>query len=395
MKRVFALLFVSLFAVGCAQQFDPDDQPPPKPPSTLPPGVVALTAAQQKAVGLQIAPARVQMLSGVLTLPASIETPAGASAVVAAPVEGYVELPPAGLPALGSTVRAGQILARIHEAFTRAELVQLQSQLSAAQADVASTSAQVQFADAARERSRQMFEARIESRAQWETDQAAAAQAEAAAANAVAQRQHYQAALAGPNSPQSLFEVRAPVSGVLTTVSLATGQLVQTGAALFTIVNPAVVWVDVPVPEADIAPVESSPTALLTAAAYPDRPIVVDRLTSTGVADPSTRTIEIIYRAHNAPWLRPGMTATVALQQQTARPRLAIPATAIVHEATRDVVFITAGPGHFRQQPVTVEFIRSGTAAIASGLAPGAQVVTSGAALLESQLRRDVIQVID
>jgi len=389
------LLLAALFAVGCAQQFDPDDQPPPKPASTLPPGVVALTAAQQKAAGLQLVPARVEMLSGVLTLPASIEAPAGASAVVSAPVEGYVELPLAGLPALGSNVRANQLLARVHENFTRAELVQLQSQLSAAQADVASTRAQVQFADAARERSRQMFESRIESRAQWETDQAAAAQAEAAAANAVAQRQHYQAALAGPTSPQSQFEVRAPVAGVLTVVNLAAGQLVQAGAPLFTIVNPAVVWVDVPVPEADIAPAGHSPTALLTAAAYPDRPIVVDRLTSTGVADPATRTIEIVYRAHNVPWLRPGMTATVVLRQQTARPHLAIPASAIVHEATRDVVFITAGAGHFRQQPVQVDFIRSGLAAIASGLAPGAQVVASGAALLESQLRREVIQVIE
>jgi membrane fusion protein (multidrug efflux system) len=85
--------------------------------------------------------------------------------------------------------------------------------------------------------------------------------------------------------------------------------------------------------------------------------------------------------------LRPGMFARVAVLSEEKRPVLAIPATAVIFAPYGDSVFVVEQQQEGGGQATTVarqKFIRAGErrgdfVAVASGLAAGETVVTSGA----------------
>jgi hypothetical protein len=64
-----------------------------------------------------------------------------------------------------------------------------------------------------------------------------------------------------------------------------------------------------------------------------------------------------------------------------------VPATAVVYDDGRPLVFVDAGDGRWDAHPVRLGVVRDGRIEITSGVAAGARVVVAGAASLLSARR--------
>ncbi|TAN21935.1 MAG: efflux RND transporter periplasmic adaptor subunit [Acidobacteria bacterium] len=383
---------VLLAFAGCAQQYDADDHPQTSSAPALPPGEVQLTAKQQLAAGLQTAPVALEMLPQVLSLPATVEAPTGASAQVEAPVAGYLWPPAHGLPPLGSQVRQSQSLAVVRASYSGSERIQMGINLRTSRAAVASAREALTVATAQAHRSQILYQHGAAPLKQVQQDQAAAAAAQAALQADQAQYSLYRQALDGGTGP-SRYSLLAPIAGRITAVNATPGELVQPGQTLFTIVNEQQIWAAAAVPEADIPLAAGAVRASLEVTAYPDRDFPLHRVASTGVVDPATHTLTVIYAtANSANRLQPGMAGTLTLQSRRQAPTVTVPRTALLYAPGGAAVFVDLGGGRYRRQAVTVEYERGALAAVAAGLTSGARVVTRGAAWLESDLRRSTIE---
>ena len=387
----FMLASALLSSAGCATRVDTDDEAAQKPPP-LPPDELRLTPAQQAAVHLETAAATISTLPEVVALPARVQVPTGRSAQARAPVAGYLAAPKGGFPPIGARVRPGQPLAMVQEAYSGTERVQMQVNIRSAQAAVMSAEAQLALAQSQLKRSRLLYQKGIAPLKQQQQDQAAVTQAQAALQDAQARRQEYQSAAGGAPGP-SRFELRAPIAGRLAASSAAVGELVQPQQSVFTIVDDTEIWVEAPVPEDDIGTVGAASSATLLASGYPGRRFALQRVASTGVVDPATHTLTLIFGAANPHGeLKPGMVGTIELRSRRRAPMITVPQAALIYEPESTVVFVAESGNVFRQQAVTVAYLANGQAVIAAGLKPGERVVTSGAGLLSSQLRRSTIQ---
>lgn len=391
-----------LAAAGCVQKNgDEDDHPPAaKVGQQLPAGQVKLTPAQQAQSGILIGAVELAPLPEVLETTAQIEIPTGRNAQVLPPVAGYVEAPPAGMPVLGAKVERGQTMAIVRQAYAAADLLQLQVNKQDADAAVRTAQAQRELAQSQLERSQRLYHDKVAPLKQVQQDEAASKTAEIAYQNAVERSRNYSSALAS-GSPQGAagparFVVTAPISGFVVAAEITPGQLVDPSHALFSLVDTSVVWVKVPIPEAQLGAIGRATSGDLTVAAYPGRSFRLRRVASPAVVDAATHTATVVYEVGNPRGdLKPGMVAGVRLVSSVVDRLVTVPEAALVHEAGDTVVFLQVAPDMFQRQVVAVAFANQGRAAIQSGVTPGQKVVTDGASTLESELQRSRIQVSD
>jgi membrane fusion protein, multidrug efflux system len=107
------------------------------------------------------------------------------------------------------------------------------------------------------------------------------------------------------------------------------------------------------------------------------------------LADPASRTFAIRVTLLDRPQdLALGMTAAVRFTKAAGDPVALLPATAIVGQNGRPAVWVLdPRRGRAALRPVDIAAYRGdGTVAIASGLAPGDQVVTAGTLQLRSDM---------
>jgi RND family efflux transporter MFP subunit len=383
------LILALLASAACVRrEEDRGEERQSRPVAQLARDQVKVTREQQSAAGIVIGNVELRSLPEVLETTAQVEIPTGRSALVLPPVPGYVDAPPAGIPAIGSSVKRGQILAIVRQAFTATDRVQLQANLEDANAAIKTAEAQRAPAQSQLERSRRLYRDKIAPLKQVQQDEAALAVAQAAYLNAVARRGNNSAALsshapAGSGGPAG-FVVTAPITGLVVSVDITPGQLVEPAHALFSLVDISLVWVKVPVVEAELGSVGRTGLGELTVSAWPGEIFRIQRVASSPVVDASTHTATLIYSLANPrAALKPGMVASVRLQSSRVSPRVTVPAGALVHESDATVVFLQIGQDTFRPQPVTVSFMSQDVAAIEAGLQPAQRVVLSGAAILE------------
>ncbi len=118
------------------------------------------------------------------------------------------------------------------------------------------------------------------------------------------------------------------------------------------------------------------------------------------MVDPATRNLQIQATFQNhAHRLRPGMFVDVRVVLGSARPVIAVPATAISYAPYGNSVFVVQnmkGPDGSSYRGVSQRFVQIGDArgdqvAVVSGLTPGEEVVSSGV----FKLRNGVAVTID
>jgi len=193
-----------------------------------------------------------------------------------------------------------------------------------------------------------------------------------------------------PNDFHQPVIVRAPISGVITDISVTPGEYraavsfaTDATAPLMTIADLSTVWVSSDVPEPFIRFVRVGEPVTITLVAYPGEKFTgrVARLART--LDPQTRTLKVhVDLANPAGRFVPEMFGTIR-HEGPVRMLPVVPAAAIVQEYGRSQVFVERGPGQFERRAVTTGVRVGESVAVPEGLEAGTRVVVDGALLLK------------
>jgi cobalt-zinc-cadmium efflux system membrane fusion protein len=312
-----------------------------------------------------------------LRVPATIAARPNGAADAVSPIDGrlvrVLDVP------VGRLITEGQELARIQPSSgAPSDLPRLEQ----ARAEAASA---FDLATRDRARAERLVEAGAAPQKRLEEARASEAQAQARLNGASKQLTQFQATRSGSENPggDGLFIVRAPVDGSLVERTATTGANVIAGSVLFRMVDARQVNVRGQVPEADLA------KARLVEAAEIELPGRAERLRTGGflslgrVLDPQSRTIPIEFALDNrGPSLAVGQTVSLHLLMGEAPARPVVPASAVVDDAGRPIVFVQREGETFDRRPVTLGARAGDLVQVVEGVSVGERVVTKGAYLV-------------
>lgn len=346
-------------------------------------GLIEFLKEQQWRVPFSTEFAHTQTLFDSVIVGGTITTPPGGKAVVGSPVTGRVVMPSGGMPYPGSQISKGQVLASLVPSPSSNE------EAVGAQLAVTEAEARLAAAQTAYERAKRLLEddaislkaseeAKRELRVAEESLLTAKRSAELF--TGTDEKGHAQAWL-----------LTAPIDGTLVSVSVTPGATVSPGDTLFQIVDTNELWISARVPEHDAARLRADRDASFRITGQSKwRPLTISgadaqaELVMLGrVVDPQTRTVDIIYSLGNDdPSLRIGGLVEVSVPVGESFHGVAIPASSVIDQDGRGVVYIQVDGEHFEERSVRTGPRSGGLIGILDGLAEGERVVTVGAHLV-------------
>ena len=261
----------------------------------------------------------------------------------------------------GQYVRAGQVLVRLDSA--RSALVAAQS------------SAQLRKLEANYERSRQLAEQKLISAN--DNDQLRYDLENARAANKAANLELQYAA------------VTAPISGVIASRSIKTGNFVQINTPIMRIVDVARLEAVLNVPERELATLKAGLPVQLAVDALPGKTFTgtVDRVAP--VVDSGSGTFRVVC-AFDGESLRPGMFGRIRIDYDQRADALVVPRAALLEDEADPAVFVVRNKKSARV-PVKLGYMDGEWAEVRSGIKQGEQVVIAGKSALRDGTEVQVI----
>ena len=271
-----------------------------------------------------------------------------------------------------------------------APLVSLYSpEFGAAQADAAKASADFRFADKNYLRQKELHEAGIVARKDFEQAEADVLRAKAEADRAISRVKVY----GHHNVVNQQLALTSDMSGVVVEKNVNLGQELRPeqfgpGAlALFVISDPSSLWVQIDAQEADISALKPSATFELSVAALGDKKFKGRVVASADVIDATTRTIKVRGLIENPQRiLKAEMLGTARINRILGKG-LAVPASAVFLRGAEHWVFVKKGADSFEPRMVKLSFEGSQTSIIASGLQADEEVVSENSLLLAREFR--------
>ena len=323
-------------------------------------GISFLKEQQWKTPGFATAFATTGRVTETFQATGQIVPAAGRMARVSAPVAGIVEV--SGLvqsPAPGQRVTRGQVLAVLTPALGEGGSAYAQARAALREAEDEHGRATRLFAVEAVPQ-RRVHEAEIRLGAARE---ALAAFGGSGAARA-----------------DGRIAIRAPLSGVVASRTLALGSRVEAGTELFAVVNPSVVWLEANVPASEAARVSASSQATFRVPGS-DAARPVRRTLSVGsVIDSVSRTVPVIYEVPNPDGaLKIGMNTQVAVGTGREVEGVVIPSTAVLDEDGRPVAYVQPEGERFEKRELQVGGTSGDRTLVLSGIKAGERVVTGAA----------------
>ncbi len=249
----------------------------------------------------------------------------------------------------GQQVRAGQTLVRLDSA---------RSELQAAQ-----TGAQMRKLEANYARAKQMADQKLLSAN--DNDQLRYDLEEARAANRMA------------NLELSYANVEAPISGVIASRSIKTGNFVQINTPIFRIVDTSRLEATLNVPERELVTLKAGLPVLLQVDALPGKTFTgtVDRVSP--VVDSGSGTFRVVCAFKGDGILQPGMFGRVKIDYDQRADALVVPRVALLEDDGDPAVFVVTGDKTERV-PVKLGYMDGSWAEVREGVKEGEQVVVAG-----------------
>jgi len=345
---------------------------------------VSFLKEQQWKIRSKAEPVTKRRLVERLQVPAQTRAKPGYSAPVVAPLAGQLAQPPGKtLPQPGTRVEAGEVLAVLRPRFSNAaaRFVEIEAEFGRA-------GAVLKQAETAFERTKKLAAQEAKSERELQEAEAALASAKARHAAAFSLRSTY----AGKPSPEAegraqapSLELRAPIAGTVTSIAAGLGEPVTADQIVFTILNPATVWIEARVPEASIGKLSEVKGALCEVPGDNEQFIAVSgeagRLVFVGMeVDAVTRTVPLIYELKNEPArLRVGQAVRLHVETVRAEEALAIPDSAIVEEGGQAVAFVQVSGETFEKRELKLGIRDGNVVQVLEGLKEGERLVTKGA----------------
>jgi membrane fusion protein, copper/silver efflux system len=178
---------------------------------------------------------------------------------------------------------------------------------------------------------------------------------------------------------------KSPVSGYVTEKNALPNMYVQPETRLYTVVDLSTVWVNAQVFQTDLGKVKPGDPAEVTVDAYPGKSFRgrVDSILPQ--VDMNTRTAKVrLVFPNPALKLTPGMYVNVVMKQRLGR-QLVVPAAAVFHSGTRQLVFVDHGEGQFEPREVQTGLQVGEQVVITKGMKAGESIVTSANFLMDSE----------
>jgi cobalt-zinc-cadmium efflux system membrane fusion protein len=267
-------------------------------------------------------------------------------------------------------------------------LVVLQSaSVGGSQAGLLAAKAHVAAARAAVEREERLVERGVSPRK--DLDEArrelAAAEAEESAARAAL------AAAGGGAGRGGRYVLTAPFRGTVVARDAVSGRSAAAEQILVEIADLSTMWANLEIPETEAALVRPGQRVRVHVEALRGdrRDGTIARVGSA--VDPHSRTIHARVELPNADRsLKAGLLLRAEIDVSAVKETVLVPRDAVQRAEGHSLVFVRTGKGVF--DPVAVEVGEaSGDAVAVSGVAPGAEVVTTGAFLLKTEILKDSI----
>ena len=177
---------------------------------------------------------------------------------------------------------------------------------------------------------------------------------------------------------QQRSDVRPLRAGVINTRSVDTGQFVQAGTVLATLVDIGRLRLRFKVSEGESLRAEVGQTVSFRVASLPDRQFSATVYHVGDVADTATRQVEVLAWVKNPGVLKPGFFAEVALETEAHKNAVVVPEGA-VQASERGFVAYVVNDGKARQKAIQLGLrTGDGSVEILNGLEIGEMVVTQG-----------------
>ncbi|WP_426752103.1 efflux RND transporter periplasmic adaptor subunit [Myxococcus sp. Y35] len=279
---------------------------------------------------------------------------------------------------VGDEVKAGQPLVLVASGSVGAD----QGRLAAAQT-------RLTVARSALEREQALAARGISARKDVETAEAevAAAEAERNAARAA-----LSAAGATLHGQQGTYALSAPFAGTVVARDAVAGRYASAGQPLLQVADLSTMWALLDIPEADAAQVRAGQRVTLTFDSMPGQTREAT-LTRVGASvDRASRTVRARVELPNPDGaLKAGLFLRARVQVAPEHEAILVPHAAIQRAEGRTLVFVKKQPGLY--QPVAVELGASTReeVEVVKGLSAGAEVVTTGAFLLKTEILKGSI----
>lgn len=179
--------------------------------------------------------------------------------------------------------------------------------------------------------------------------------------------------------------LRAPASGVVDTVSVGPGDLLQTGATVLTLARPGDLRGHFGADPAVVRALRvGSPVKIDMAAGRPAMTVAIQSINP--VVDPQTRLASVYTKIPANSGLGIGETMTARVGIGTSNNALTIPYAALLDDGGQPYVFVVSG-GVAHRHDVTTGPVSGERIAITKGVKPGEMVVTAGGTAVQDGMK--------
>jgi cobalt-zinc-cadmium efflux system membrane fusion protein len=360
---MLALVLLSLLAPGAFAD-EADDHSPARLSTAhardvaqiLPDGSVFIPKSAQRILAIRTIMSEPAVYRRNVELPGRIIPDPNASGFVQAAVGGRLSPPEGGFPRLGTRVKKGDVLAYVTPPLQMIDISdmrqrqgELDQQISIVERRLARYETLAPGGSVARS---QLEETRLE--LQGLRDRRAALDTV-------------------KREPEPLV---APVDGIIADGTPVAGQVAQTNAIVFHIIDPTRLWVEA-------LSYESLPMLQRAAARAGDKDLEL-RFRGAGFAD-RNQSIPVHFAVEgDASGVRAGQFVTVFADTPDEQHGIAVPRTSIVRTAAgQDCVYAHVAAERFEQRPVRIEPLDGQRVLISQGLAQGTRIVVQGAELID------------
>jgi membrane fusion protein (multidrug efflux system) len=259
----------------------------------------------------------------------------------------------------GKTVQKGDVLVQLN---TRQE-----------QAQLAGAESQLQLARVNFERMQGLVQQGAVSRAEYDA--------------AAAEHKQAEARLGEIRATIERKTIRAPFSGLLGLRQVNLGQYLTGGDPVVPLQSVDPVYVNFGVPQQEASQMRTGRSVRITVGELGDNEFTGRVSAINSVVDQTTRNVQVqATLANPGAKLRPGMFVQAQVMLGSARPVVALPASAISYAPYGDSVFVVSDMKNpqgqtyrgVRQQVVKLGAARGEQIAVLSGIKPGEEIVSSG-----------------
>jgi cobalt-zinc-cadmium efflux system membrane fusion protein len=361
-----------------------------KSESAATPESMTFSAAQLQHGAVRWAPVVAGTSAGIATIPGELTVNEDRTARLGAPGRGRV-LAVRAQP--GQQVARGQVLVTLQSA----EAGMAQSDVAKASAEVTSRRAGAQYAASARARAERLLALKAIPRQDYERAIADDEQAQAALSQATAELRRARSAAqqmgASGTSASGEIVLRSPLAGVVLERSAQPGAVVEAGAPLILVTDPATLWLQVKAAEAQAGLFRRGGSLSFRVPAYPTERFTA-RINAVGAGlDPATRTLGVRATVANTDGrLKPSMLATVEVEGGARVTAMLLPDDAVQLVDGKPNVFVAhpdaKGGARLERRVVELGARSGGRVAVTRGLASGDVVVVAGAFAVKAEFQK-------